>query len=195
MSIFCGKCDVRDMFYYETEEEMLESIKNTRFIIDDVETEINSIKELVPYYPCVLGIATYNGETKGGTCMFSSKSYADKESNEIIQSRYENALRSFKRLKRKKMDITAQNIYDGYYHFGSKYKNVDGELVLDKETKDEIDWEICKRIERDGEYAITNDLCTNMSSIYRYYLYEEMIRVGYTEKEAIMWVYEHKKTW
>ena len=53
-----------------------------------------------------------------------------------------------------------------------------------------LDKTIIERIIKDGNKAEFDDLHTELHEYYRKKWYEEMIRLGYTEREAFDWVYK-----
>lgn len=183
MSVYCGKCDVFDWYVMipQDDERTNYRIQNTKFFIDGVETEINTIKDLAPYFPCIVGLSTWSGGKTGhGTVHFSSVSYADEEERLRLKYRLLEAKKAYRKLKRKKQEITFENVYNGWYHFNDE---------------DEIDKIITQRIIEDYDGADTRGITTSMGRHYRYELYQTMVELGYTVDEAIAWVYEHKKIW
>ena len=71
MSKFSGKCDVYDWFDGATDEE----IKKSTFYYCNQMIEINSRKDLVPYYGCVIGFGARDNVKKISTVyMYNSES-------------------------------------------------------------------------------------------------------------------------
>ncbi len=183
MSVYSGKCDVFDSFIMipNDEERTDYQIKNTKFIIDGVETEINTIKQLAPYFPCTIAMSSWSGgKTGSGTCWFSSESYANKEEAAHLKYKLLEAKKAYKKVKRKKLELTFENVYKEWYHFKSD---------------EDIDTEITQRVIEDFEGADIRGLTSYMGRHYRKYLYQTLIELGYTVDQAIAWVYEHEKTW
>lgn len=183
MSAYCGKCDVFDCYIMipQDDERTNYQIQNTEFYIDGVKTEINTVKELAPYFPCIIGLSSWGGGKTGhGVAYFSSTSYADEEEGARLKYKLLEAKKAYRKIKRKKQELTFENVYNAWYHF---------------RDEDKIDEIITRRVIEDYDSADTRGLTTYMGRHYRYKLYQTMVELGYTADEAIAWVYEHKKTW
>ena len=167
MSEYSGKCDVYDWFQDDEER-----IKSTKFYIDNEPKEINTIKDLVPYYPCIVGIGT------NSTVWFSSVSYVDR--NEAAHFKYKllDAKKAYRKVKRKKQEPTVDNVYDNWYH-----------SIMNDKKDNEIDREITRRVVEDYESADTRGLHSEHCNYYRKLLFDKMIDVGYTVEQAVDWVY------
>lgn len=181
MSSYSGKCDIYDCYIPNNSENDNHRIKNTDFYIDNVKTEINTVKQLAPYFPCLIGMSAWSGGELGhGTCHFSSKSYADSEEGAHLKYKLLKAKKAYRKVKRKKLELNTENVYAEWYHF---------------KNDEDIDLEITRRVVENYDGADTRGLTTYMGRHYRYALYKTMVELGYTVDQAIAWVYEHKKTW
>lgn len=168
MSEYSGKCDVYDWFQDDEEK-----IKNTKIYINNELKKINTIKDLIPYYPYTVRIGTNN------TVWFSSASYVDR--NEAAHFKYKllDAKKAYRKVKRKKnLELTINNVYNNWYH-----------SIMNNKKDNEIDREITRRVVEDYECADTRGLHSEYYNYYRKLLFNKMIEVGYTVEQAIDWVY------
>lgn len=171
MSRFSGKCDLYDWFYDSDETKMIKNIKATTFVINDTEYYFGTIKEIVPYYSHLVIFATNN------RVVVSSESYIDMEESAHFKYKLSEAKGAYRKVKRKKLPITVDNVYNNWYHSYSK----------------DIDMEITKRVVNNYETADTRNLSLKVYRMYRRDLFNEMTKSGYSIEEAINWVYEKER--
>lgn len=187
MSKFCGKCDVYDSFIMikelndDTNWNNYKFSKYTKNKSGDLEIEsleINSIRDLVPYFSFIECCG--GGKKDNYSCILTSSSFVDIEEKEIL-------LYTLKDIKR---------IYRKYKRLNKEFipENVAKEILLFNHTNDYA-VELCKRVKN---HPYTNDISGIHIPSYNYYrdsLMNEMIKYNYTKSQAYEWCYNNKKTW
>lgn len=173
MSQFSGKCDLYDWFYGKQEEDL----KNYKIYAagNIIPLKIETIKDLVPYYPYLVASAGWNDGR--GIIHLSSSSFVDREEEETLTLSLESLLRYYRRCKRKHVPYEPEEAVR--HCFGSWGAPEDLELA--------------QRVSEDGEKATIQYVHSGFAFYYRNKLFEEMLIVGYTPFEAAHWV--HKDDW
>lgn len=168
MSQFSGKCDLYDTLIciHNTTDwsKVYISQNNTRL-------PINSQRDLVPYYPYLIGSACYsNGEA---SINISKESFVDREERERLEYILQDILKDYRRCKRKKVEFVPIEIAENYKGFYS-YK-----LYL----------EIAKRVKENPKKPNLEGIHTEIAQMYREALYDEMLKWDYDEEYTRKWVY------
>lgn len=166
MSRFSGKCDFADYIEIHGIDKVMQS---DVFIGNNlVPLRIETKKDLVPYYPMLVSVcASENGV---GMIRLTEESYIDTLDNQYKRFFLENAIKDYKRYKKKGKPFDVHGVY-----LRSKAENEIRKRVLASNGKTKF-----KDIE---------DLHTQTSEIYRKNLFDEMVRAGWREQEAYLYVY------
>ena len=181
MSNVSGKCDLKDHVFMSskplTDEELFENFKGTKLykhkkLEDCVETTIEnmsdnweeihyeSIKDLIPYYPYIIGLGCFdNKESNNSMIVLSSESYIDSSERESLQFMLKEILRYYNRAKRKKepfdKDYVLSKVCWNHYNEDA-YK------------------ELIDRVDKYGKKADIKGIELSMSKYYRDELRKEL---------------------
>jgi len=177
MSRFSGKCDCYDSLVCISRYTEDELINNVKIYVGNEEEplHIESYKDLIPYYPYIIGSACYNNVERKAVIHLSSESFVDREEREFLESYFKDVLREYNRCKRNKVEF-------------------DVEATVDKVswwTNKDIIREIASRVKQYGRKANTYGIHMPMHEIYRKELVKEMVANGLKPHE---WGYERFDT-
>lgn len=189
MSRFCGKCDVYDVLVaiMELNDDSDWSKIHIYKYIEDLDEDgfykrekldINSIKDLVPYFPFL----EYSGgqHDDAYSCTIGVHSFIYTEEREHLSWILKKAQKEYRKCKRNKEEFIVNEVAKKITYLG---------------TPDENTIEICKRV-KEHPYSVKLDgLHTSLHNYFRNELMEEMIKYGYTKEQAYEWCYNNKKTW
>lgn len=180
MSQFCGKCDFYDGFVAircdGDEEKIKEELKKLKLYIRGNDNrnhlvKTDTIKDIAKYYPYLEAIAY--GSDDRFIVVLSADSFIDYEEKERLSYRIEDVLKYWRKCKRKKMPFTKEEFYkDNWWT---------NEALMD---------EIIDRVAKYGDKAEFDDIHLPIHEYYRKRWFEELVRLGYTEREAYNWVYK-----
>ena len=168
MSQYCGKCDCYDCLGDRSDEYL----QSSDIYAGDVKLDIKNQKDLMPYYPFIIGISCSSNNR--AIIHLTSKSYVDIHEEEILNWYLDVAKKEYRRCKRKKIPY-------------------DPDVAVRKIScmNTELATVIAKRVESLGNKANIDGLslggCTDY---YRKQLYNDMIAAGYDKDYAYKWVYE-----
>lgn len=180
MSQFSGKCDFYDGFVEircDGEENKTDKeLKNLKLYVRgkdgrDHLVKSDTLKDIVKYYPYLEAIAVSYKDSC--TIILSTDSFIDIEERECLDYRIQDVLKYWRKCKRKKMPFAKEEFYkDNWWT---------NETLMD---------EIIDRVAKYGDKAEFDDLHLPMHEYYRKRWFEELVRLGYTEREAYNWVYK-----
>lgn len=186
MSIFSGKCDVYDhfMMFGEddniTQKEIDEKIANSKICIRtkdgrEHKLDIKNTYDLAPYFPYIIGLCISSNENN--FMIISSESYVDCEEKSLLEMYLNIMLKNVKRCKRKKQEITEEEILKDVWNRERDYIKRMVDIVKKNGTKTTIDDIVAAKI--------------HISSMERQrkYLYEKMISLGYPKIGAYNWCF------
>lgn len=183
MSIFSGKCDFCDhlWIYGNSEEEIEELLQKTKAYIHgkdgrNHQIKMDCMKDAVKYYPYIIGIGSFSKERH--YIELSSESFIDSEEKEHLQWDIDDVKAYWRRCKRNKTEFDEDACYQKL-----KWRN------------DDYLKEIISRIARDGNKATFDDIHKPLWEHYRREWYEEMLRYGYSQREAFAWCFNEQKFW
>lgn len=182
MSMFSGKCDLYDHINISLDSKgasLNELLDNTSFFIHgkdkrDHELSIKSEKDLAKYYPYLVAMGSFSD----GKCtiVLSSDSFIDTEERDRLQWRLDDTLKFWRKCKKSKIEFNVDEyIKHNTYFYRSNLDRQIAEVVLqygNKTTMDNI-----KHIHDD------------IHEYYRNIWYKELLRVGWDEFHAGLWVY------
>ena len=169
----CGKSDFEDFCeMHHSPEEVLSKYQIFAYGNELVPLNMKSKKDLVAYYPWLIGLMTSNKDT-GGVVHLSSESYLDIEERQRIQWAYDEVLRYYKKCKRKKEEFD---------------KNTALELIVWFEPEP-YQIELVNRIAEMGEKATIDNLHTRYHDTLRKEWFDLMVENGWDENTAYRWVY------
>ena len=183
MSIFSGKCDFYDCFCAiggdGDEEVVKENLKKLTLYVcgkdnRDHLVKSDTIKDIAKYYPYLETVACYNKE-EGYIIHLSSDSFIDQEEAEHRQYMINDVMKYWRKCKREKREFTPEECVEKLWW----------------NNKDDLK-EIAERVKRDGNKAEFDDIHFPMWEHFRRKWFNELVRLGYTEREAYNWVF---KTW
>lgn len=163
MSRYSGKCDCYDslvMIHEYTEDELK---NNVRIYVgnSDIPLKIESYKDLIPFYPYLIGSACFDNEERKSIIHLSSESFVDREERESLEYKLKHLMRIYNRCKRKKVEFNVE------------------------EAVKEISWngwnekacrELAERVREKGKRATIDGLHLEMHERYRKELVNEMIK-------------------
>lgn len=180
MSEFSGKCDFYDGFFdigsSGDEEKVLENLKQLKLYVrgkDERYHKVKSdtIKDIAKYYPYVRSISLYDKEN-GYRIYLASDSFIDQEEREHIGWYVEEVLKYWRKCKRKKIPFTVDECVE-LLHW------MNNDMVRT----------IAERVAKDGDKAEFDDLHDSIHEYFRRKWFEELVRLGYTEREAYDWCF------
>lgn len=163
ISKFSGKCDVYDSLieiHRYTEEELRNNVKI--YIGNSQEPlKISSHKDLIPYYPYLIGMVFYDNVERKSVVRLSSKSFVDREERECLERRLQELIKIYNRCKRKKIEF-----------------DVDEALtrVVWSGWNEEPYRELANRVKENGKKATIDGIHLQMHERYRQLLVDEMIK-------------------
>lgn len=165
MSIFSGKCDVYDTLVgiHEYTDEELKN--NVDIYIGNVRTplRIESKKDLIPYYPHLISVGSFDNEKRKSTIFITSKSHVDYEEEDILNWRLKDLLRIYNRCKRKKIEFNTDEAVKKITWNG---------------WNEEAYKELAKRVKEYGKKATIDGIHLRMHERYRQELVGTMIKNG-----------------
>lgn len=179
MGKISGKSDFEDFCeMHHSIEEVLSKYKIFAYGNELVPLNMKSKKELVVYYPWLVGLMSSNKET-GGVVHLSSENYLDIEEEQRIQNDYDEVLRYYKKCKRKKEKFD---------------KNAALELIdYPWGNQEPYKIELINRISEMGAKASIDGLHTKSHDACRKEWYDLMVEEGWDENQAYCWVYGWKR--
>lgn len=111
MSRFSGKCDCYDtlvMIHKYTDDELKNNVKI--YIYGDPEPiKIEKRKDLIPYYPHLIGSAGFDNENRKATVYITKKPFTDSREEKQLDFYLHEYLKIFNRCKRKKMEFNVED--------------------------------------------------------------------------------------
>lgn len=182
MSQFSGKCDFYDSviaIHCDGDKSKAEEFfaKTKVYIYGKGDRrhklDIKNTKDAVKYYPYLESIAAFNKE-EGNTIILSSRPFIDSEESQFIGWHIKDAMKYWKKCKRKKLEYSVEDYLENYCWF----------------SDNEMDKIIIERIIKDGNSAEFDDLHDNLHEYFRRRWFEEMVEEGYSEWEAFNWCFD-----
>jgi hypothetical protein len=160
MSRYSGKCDLADTIDIHGER-----ILNAKIYVglSNKPLQINAMKDLIPYYPHIIGAACFDNVEGKSVIHLSSESWVDHEERESLEFKLKWLIKIYNRCKRKKIEL-----------------NVD-------EAVAEIAWngwneepcrELANRVKMYGKKATIEGIHLKMHEYYRQELVDEMLKNG-----------------
>lgn len=175
----CGKFSFEDEVttIYEPEE----FIKTYNVYVgknDIVPLNIREPKDLVPYYPYMIGLQAHDAD--GGICCLREESYIDTNEREHFEWRLHSLQRYWRKCKRNKTTFD---------------KNEALKLIVwpTDDKPEECDIELVNRVAEQGDNATVDDLHDSLHDSMRDEWYQMMIDAGWNESKAYRWVYGWKR--
>lgn len=165
MSRYSGKCDCFDslvIIHEYTEEELKNNVK-IYVGNSDIPLKIESSKDLIPFYPYLIGSAYFDNEEKKSVVHLSSESFVDREERESLEFKLKRLLTIYNRCKRKKIEF---NINEAVK-----------EVAWDK-YDEKIYRILAERVREKGKKATIDGLHLEMHEYYRKELVDEMNKNG-----------------
>lgn len=176
MSRYSGKCDVFDWFGGYDDE----LIRKSNFYISGhiVPLRINNHHDLAPYYPYLVVIGT--GSNGYQTVRLSEESFVDVEEREKLGWILRDIQKYYRKCKRKRIIYNIDEAISQGCLFspGDERKRI-AEIVGERGEKVTVEDLI-------SEYKIRHP----MSEYYRKKLFERMIELGWSEKQAGYWIWK-----
>lgn len=173
MSMYTGKYDFADRISsYNSLEEALKKTKIYAFGHDLVPLAMKEPKDLVAYYPYLIGIAIGNKEGYQAIHL-SSESYIDTSERERLEWVLRDAKKYYRKCKRKKEEFNIDDCLKNICFFDQKdYKR-----------------QVVERVAKDGEKADVDGIHIPMFDYGRRIWYKDLVEVGWDKMQAGMWVF------
>lgn len=166
MSMFSGKCDCYDtvvVIHQYTEEQLKNNIKI--YVGNNEEAlHIESYRDLIPYYPYLIGSAYFNNEKSNAEIHLSSESFVDREEHERLELYLELALKKYNKCKRTKTEFIVEDVVNDICGLNDWNKEAIAELV--------------RRVALNGKKAVIDDIHLSMHEYYRQKLVNKMLENG-----------------
>ena len=186
MSIFSGKCDVYDhfMMFGEddniTQKEIDEKIANSKIYIRTKDCRAHKLDmknayDITPYFPYIIGLCI--SSNKDNFMIISSESYVDCEEKSLLEMYLNIMLKNVRRCKRKKQEITEEEILKDVWNRERDYIKRMVDIVKKNGTKTTI-----------NDIAAAKIHIPSMER-QRKYLYEQMVSLGYPKIKAYNWCF------
>lgn len=125
--------------------------------------QISSYKDLIPYYPYLIGTTYYDNAERKSVIRLSSESFVDREERESLEWRLKELIRIYNRCKRKKIEF---NVEDAV------------KQVTWNGWNEEAHRELANRVKDSGKKATVDGIHLKMHEYYRKELVDEMIQNG-----------------
>lgn len=141
--------------------------------------DIKCLKDLLPYAAYIVNMASWSKDY----CIvyIGTESYVQKMEQERIEWAARDAKKVYDRCKRQKKEYNVEDVAR--------------EITYpDQEVEDYV-FEIVKRIKAHPYSFKLNDISVPICKYYKYNLYDDMIKMGYSQDEAYEWCYNNIKTW
>ena len=168
MSKYSGKSDLFDSLHTDDYSKL----KIFAHSNDIVPLRIDSYKEVVPYFPYLVSISCVNADGYK-TIYLSSKSFVDIEEEELLTCDLDILKRYHRKCKRNKTEFNEEEALSMITLFGGS----------------DLHKELVRRVKELGSKATIEGIHIPQCDRMRESLYEEMIRVGWTEYQAYRWCF------
>ncbi len=181
MSMFSGKCDFYDSFVMIGSDgehgKTMKNLKTLKLYVygkDDREHRVKSetIKDIVKYYPYLTLIKTWDKDN-GHFIILSSDSFIDQEEREHLGWYIDDVMKYWRKCKRNKIPFIVDECVEKLHWMN-----------------DDILRSVAERVAESGNKAEFDDIHLPMQEYYRRQWFEEMVKVGYTEREAYDWCFK-----
>lgn len=174
-----GKCDFEDTVSIYGVDNILNKYNVYASDNEIVPLKMESKKDLVAYYPYLVGLMTSDKET-GGIIRLSKESYIDTEEKERFGWKLESLKRYWRSCKRNKVPFSKDEAAKKIVFFG------DGKPEPHEQ-------ELIDRVAEHGEKATAEDLHDPWYDRMRGEWYQLMLDAGWGEDQAYRWVYGWKR--
>lgn len=184
VSRFSGKCDFYDSFVAiwsdGDEEKLKEKLKGLKLYVYGKDgrshrVKSDTIKDIAKYYPYLEGICCASKQDDSFTVYLSSDSFIDQEEKEHISWDVERVLKYWRKCKRKKLPFDEEECFKKEFAW--------------RHGREDNLHEIIHRIAENGDKAEFDDIHDNLHEYFRRQWFEELVRVGWTEREAYDWAF------
>lgn len=174
MSIYTGKCDVFDTFVMIYEITDFSNVHIYAANNDLIPLQINSQKDLIPYYPYLIVCMSSSKEGEINANL-SDRSYIDIDEEERLKWRLDQLKKYYRRCKRNKEKFDDKKALQLICPWDNNEKNYGIELV--------------KRVKFDGNKATYNGIHIPSLDVSRKKLFDDMVDSGYDELKAWAWCF------
>lgn len=160
MSRYSGKCDLADTISMQGKK-----ILNAKIYIgySNRPLQINDMKDLIPYYPYIIGSAWFDNVEGKSVIHLPSESWVDYEEKDNLTFYLKHLIRIYNRCKRKKIEFNVEEAIK--------------EVRCGNWNKDIIT-ELAHRVKDSGKKATIDGLHLKMHEYYRRELVDEMLKNG-----------------
>lgn len=180
MSMFCGKCDFYDSFVAihgdGDEEKVAENLKKLRLYVygkdgRDHRVKSDTIKDIAKYYPYLEHVACFDKEN-GYNIHLASDSFIDQEEREHIGWYVRDVYKYWRKCKRNKIPFVVDECIESLHWMNTNLLRT-----------------VAERVAKDGNKAEFDDIHDSLHEYYRRQWFEELVRLGYSEREAYDWCF------
>lgn len=181
MSMFSGKCDFYDSFVMIGSDgehgKVRENLKKLKLYIYGNDNRCHrvmseTIKDIAKYYPYLTLIRTWDKDN-GDFIILSSDSFIDQEEQEHLDWYIDDVMKYWRKCKRNKVPFVVDECVE-------KLHWMDNDIIRS----------VAERVAESGKDAEFDDIHLSMQEYYRQRWFEEMVKVGYTEREAYDWCFK-----
>lgn len=181
MSMFSGKCDFYDSFVMISSDgehgKIMENLKTLKLYVygkDGREHRVKSetIKDITKYYPYLTFFNAWDKDN-GDFIILSSDSFIDQEEREHLGWYIDDVMKYWRKCKRNKVPFVVDECV-------KKLNWINNDIIRS----------IAERVAESGNKAEFDDIHLPMQEYYRRQWFEEMVKVGYTEREAYDWCFK-----
>ena len=177
ISRYSGKCDLYDVLVDIREVTDFSKVKIYAANNSIVPLRIDSQKDLMPYYPYIIGMHVSDG--KGNMEVYlGRKSYVDNEEEECLTWDLDTLKQYYRRQKRKHQPFDSDEALKKISFF-SEYPEVAPEYKK----------ELVNRVRELGEKATIEDIHIPFMDTMRQRLYEDMVAAGWNDDRAYEWCF------
>ncbi len=165
ISKYSGRCDLYDTL--EIYNYTLDELQNNVTIYigkNSDELHINSMYDLIPYYPYIITSAAFNNKERRAAISLSTEPCTDIEERQLLEFYKTEFVKMYKRCKRQKREFYLKSAKEMVSLFNETYTDTLTELA--------------KRVKENGSRADINGLHLPMYENCRKQLVEEMVNNG-----------------
>lgn len=179
ISRYSGKCDLYDVLVDIREVTDFSKVKIYAANNSIVPLRIDSQKDLMPYYPYIIGM--HASDSEGNMVVYlGARSYVDNEEGENLTWDLDTLKRYYRSRKRKHEPFDSDEALKkiSFFDDSAEYKK-----------------ELVNRVRELGEKATIEDIHIPFMDTMRQRLYEDMVAAGWNDDRAYEWCFGWRRLW